>query len=172
MKTTTKKILIIALSIVILGFIIYKLSVLKTDSTIPIDSNGQITTEESILGCYVATLGQDIYSLDILFQDDQVIGGNLVFDNFDKDSSSGSFAGTYREGILFGDYSFQSEGMNSEMQVIFKRTENGFVRGYGEVDLESGTTFSNLDEINFDDGYEFVYTEAECATPYPRLNLE
>lgn len=171
MNTTTKT-LIITIAIIILGFIIYQISTSKTDRVLPINTDETIVIEEPILGCYVATLGPDIYSLNISSQDDDMVEGSLVFNNFQIDSSSGSFIGTYQNDILFGNYSFQSEGMNSDMQVIFKKTENGFLRGYGEVDLESGTTFSNLDEINFDDGYEFILTNAECPMLSPSINLE
>lgn len=122
-------------------------------------------SQDSIEGCYVATLAKDVYSLGILSKENDKVSGTLMFDNFEKDSSSGTFEGTYRDGILFGNYSFQSEGMNSIMEVIFKKTENGFQRGFGPVDAE-GTAFTDISQITYDNQYEFVKTNTPCPEPW------
>lgn len=116
---------------------------------------------EPVTGCYVATLGQDVYSLNIVEQKAPAVSGTLVFNNYEKDSSSGTFTGTYDNGILLGMYSFFSEGMDSVMQVIFQQTEEGFQRGFGPMD-ETGTQFADLNDITYDNQYEFVKTNVEC----------
>src|SRR5689334_4035499 len=84
-------------------------------------------SQASIKGCYVATIGKDVYTLNILSQNGEKVEGTLSFKNFEKDSSSGTFKGTYKDGILLGDYSFTSEGMDSVMQVIFKKFGDDFM---------------------------------------------
>ena len=119
-------------------------------------------TESGIKGCYVAHLAKDVYSLKISSQDGDMVEGTLVFKNFEKDSSSGTFKGTYANEILLGDYSFQSEGTYSVMQVVFKKSGNAFVRGYGET-TEGGTRFADVNKLTYDQSYVFEPV-AECAT--------
>lgn len=102
----------------------------------------------SIEGCYVARINNDVYTLNIQSQEKDTVSGTLEFKNFDKDSSKGTFVGTYQKEILSGKYSFSSEGMDSIMHVIFKKTGDTFVRGYGELN-EKGTDFKNPEEIAF-----------------------
>ena len=120
--------------------------------------------QDGVVGCYVARLGQDVYTLNILSQSGEIFDGKLVFKNFQKDSSSGPFKGTYKDGILLGDYSFNSEGTDSVMQVIFKKVGDSFVRGYGEV-TEDGTRFVDLNNIDYDSAYSYPYKASteNCA---------
>jgi hypothetical protein len=118
----------------------------------------------SIEGCYVALLGQDVYTLNILSQNGENIEGRLVFKNFQKDSSSGTYKGTYKDGILLGDYAFQSEGTDSVMQVIFKKVGDNFVRGYGEM-IAEGTRFADTSKIDYNSAFSYEYkkTNMGCA---------
>ncbi len=154
-----KKALIVILVLAIAAFIV-GITITKKKSM-----NGTpspVATSDSIEGCYVATLAKDVYTLTIASQQGSTFNGTLSFKNFEKDSSSGTYAGTYENGILLGDYSFASEGMNSVMQVIFKKTASGFIRGYGDVD-ETGTRFTDLNTITYDTTAEFVKTSENCA---------
>lgn len=122
-----------------------------------------VVVADSVKGCYVATLAKDVYTLNIADQMGENFTGTLRFKNFEKDSSSGTFVGTYKDGILLGDYSFQSEGTNSVMQVIFKKTAYGFVRGYGDVD-SNGTHFTDLSKITYDAKQTFK-PSSDCGAP-------
>ncbi len=147
------KIIVFALLIIVVGFFLF-----RKNSEKPV-----IVTEntEDIVGCYIAKLGQDVYSLNIRSANEDGVFGNLIFDNYQKDSSSGSFSGSYNDGILFGEYSFHSEGMFSVIEVIFKKTENGFQRGFGPTD-DYGVSFSDMSMIEYDNIYEFIKTDAAC----------
>ncbi len=161
MQNNMKTILIIVI-VVILGFIIY-LQFGKSESQVVVKNNTNVTTqEENIVGCYVATLAKDVYTININSQNDQAVEGTLTFDNFEKDSSSGTFGGTYKDGILLGEYSFQSEGMNSVMQVIFKKQGNDFVRGFGPVNA-TGDAFVDVNDVTYDTSVVFKATTGECA---------
>ena len=153
------KIIIVILVIIVLGTLFY----FNRTKSVPINEEIKIVAENGIKGCYVATLGKDVYTLTILSQQGESFEGTLKFKNFEKDSSSGTFNGTYKDGILLGDYSFQSEGMDSVMQVIFKKIGDDFIRGYGDVNA-NGNRFTNINDITYDQSAIFKVSEV-CATP-------
>lgn len=154
---TALKIIAITVGILIICGIVYQVSTRKNRA-----SQDQNVVLNDVRGCYVATLGKDVYTLTIGSQTGKSFGGTLSFKNYEKDSSSGDYVGTYNDGILLGDYSFNSEGMTSLMQVIFKKSGNDFVRGYGDVD-ETGTRFTNLSTIEYDTQAIFKFTPEGCS---------
>ncbi len=117
---------------------------------------------DTIVGCYTATTGKDLYTLHIKNQDASLVSGSLAFKNFEKDSSTGTFAGSYTDGVLFGNYTFASEGTTSVMQVIFKKQGSDFVRGYGDVNAD-GTKFTDLSKITYDSSTLSVFKSGPCA---------
>ena len=116
--------------------------------------------KENITGCYVARLGKDIYTLEITSQEERLVNGTLRFKNFEKDSSSGTLQGTYNNDIILGTYAFQSEGMDSEIEVAFKKTGDNFIRGYGDMST-STNKFMDIDAIKYDDSV--VLMKEECT---------
>ena len=150
------------ITIAILVVIIVSASVfyLKEKSA-PFIEPPPIAVEKSVVGCYEAQLGKDLYSLAILSQVGETFEGTLRFKNYQKDSSSGPYIGTYIDGILFGEYSFQSEGMDSLIQVIFKKSGDGFIRGYGDMNA-SGDRFANLNNITYDSSVVFKLSIQGC----------
>jgi len=125
---------------------------------------------DSVVGCYVAKLAKDVYLLKIDSEVNGNVVGALAFNNFEKDSSSGTFNGTYKDGILLGNYSFSSEGMDSEMQVIFKKEEGAFVRGYGNTKIEGDkVTFENLADITYDSSAKFTKNPT-CMETFTEAN--
>jgi hypothetical protein len=88
----------------------------------------------------------------------------LSFKNFEKDSSSGTFTGTYNSaGILIADYSFQSEGMSSVMQVAFKKDGDNFIRGHGTMNAD-GTRFANPAMLTYDSTATLsVFKQVACS---------
>ncbi|MBI5139743.1 hypothetical protein HZA26_04000 [Candidatus Nomurabacteria bacterium] len=154
-----------------IGFLVLVVIILSTF----LYSKGRVVKEElpavsnGILGCYMATLSKDVYTLKVLSQSGENFQGTLQFKNFEKDSSSGKFEGTYKEGILLGNYSFQSEGMDSVMQVIFKKSGDAFVRGYGDMD-ETGTHFADLNNITYDTSYVFKLSP-DCGASQAKIDI-
>lgn len=117
----------------------------------------------SIIGCYSAMLERDVYTLTITSEHRGTVLGSVSFDNFEKDSSSGTFVGTYNDGLLVGDYSFQSEGMSSVRQLAFQKVDNGFVPGFGEVQVvDDRETFVDTTALSYDNSYTFI-KQATCA---------
>jgi hypothetical protein len=125
----------------------------------------------SIKGCYVAHLSKDVYVLDIESQTDGSVTGMLAYNNYQKDSSSGSFTGTYDGSILLGNYSFDSEGMHSDRQVIFKKADNGFIQGFGAVTtIGNKEVFTDPQAVTYDPKSTFVASE-NCTENFVGSNI-
>lgn len=123
----------------------------------------------SIKGCYVASLGKDVYTLAINSQDGESVEGSLNSKYFAMDSVSGTFDGTFKNDMLIANYSFNFKGKNSVVQVLFKKDGNDFVRGYGQMDNATGTHFTDLNNIIYDNyGGRFKFSP-DCI-PVARTN--
>lgn len=154
MKENLKTVGLIAI-FVVLGLVMYY----STGTTIEPE-----VVSEPIVGCYVATIDKDVYTLDIMSQTEENVKGMLSFDNYQKDSSSGTFTGTYKDDILFGQYAFRSEGMDSIIDVVFKKEGSDFIRGFGPLDQETGSRFTNLKKITYDANLNYaVFKSGECT---------
>ena len=149
-----------------LGVYVYYINMEKPkDASLP-----EVVTTDSVLGCYVARLSKDVYVLKINSENSDSVSGVLAFNNYEKDSSSGTFTGTYKDGILLGDYFFNSEGMDSEMQVVFKKEGDTLVRGFGSTKLEGNKiTFENLADITYDTNSTFR-KDADCIETFTEVN--
>ncbi len=158
--TTIAKIILGAL-VLIVGFLLFT----RSDKTVvqnPPTNNQPVVTQSQIEGCYVQKLAKDVYTLNVQEENNGAITGTLKFDNFEKDSSSGTFMATYKDEVLLGDYAFASEGTNSIMEVAFKKSGDNFVRGFGEVDVKGDTvTFQDITKITFDPKDTFM--KVSCA---------
>lgn len=125
------------------------------------NTDNEIPTND-IEGCYVAGSANDVYTLNVQNLQGQNVLGTLSFKNFQKDSSSGSISGTYNGQVLLADYSFNSEGVASVMQVIFKKSGDSFIRGYGEMNSD-GTRFANLNNITYESTPLFTFQKGACT---------
>jgi hypothetical protein len=96
-------------------------------------------TIKHVAGCYVATLKQDKFILNITSQNGDAVSANVAFNNFEKDSSHGTLKGTFDGTILSGTYTFQSEGVTSIRDLFFKYANGGFNLGYGPYKDSDGT---------------------------------
>jgi hypothetical protein len=162
MKTSNIVIIIVILAII--GIFAFKWSGKNTEPKVT-DNNPPAGETSSIAGCYVSRTGKDVYTLQVKPEEGNSVSGSLSFQNFEKDSSSGTFNGTYDDGILLGDYAFRSEGMDSVMQVIFKKSGDDFIRGYGDVNAD-GTSFTDIHNITFDPSSTLnVFKKEPCMQP-------
>jgi hypothetical protein len=120
------------------------------------------TASSSIVGCYVAQIDKNVYTLRIQGQNSATVTGILHYDNFQFDDSSGTFSGTFENNILLGDYSFTAEGMDSIRQLIWKRSDNDFIQGFGDYNTIDGREiFSDPTKIYWDPVY--TYTNSSCT---------
>lgn len=159
-------IFLVIIVIIVIGVFVY---ISQQKPVIP-KENIPIVSQDSIKGCYVAKLSKDVYTLNIKSENNGVVSGVLAYNNYEKDSSSGSFNGTFKDNILLGTYSFDSEGMHSDNQLIFKKVGNSFVQGFGPTKIIDGKeTFENISAINFDSNSTFIKNES-CVENFTSAN--
>ena len=110
--------------------------------------------------CYQHTKDSSTIKLNVTINDN-MITGNLTYDYYQKDKSKGTIKGQLKSDTLFADYTFMSEGVESVREVVFIRTANGWVEGYGEIDDKDGkVVFKNRNKITFDNNV--VLKETAC----------
>ena len=96
--------------------------------------------------CYHAQVSTDNALLEITKNDGVGVSGKLILQNFQKDSSYGTFKGRFLNNQLTATYSFYSEGQLTEREVIFNK---------------SGKTLDS-------EGYRYVEAEDCKAIKYPQ----
>lgn len=111
------------------------------------------------LGCYIFDDGKNNISFE-LTENDSEIKGNLTYAFAEKDKNSGSFKGKLNEGILLGQYTFQSEGTESVREVAFKVVGDKLIEGYGDLN-EDGTTFKDVANLNFTSKMPLIKTNCD-----------
>ncbi len=119
-----------------------KSGVSKTEETVTrnTDNKPPGTIPPADGNCYWQILQRDTFVASFSSMGDQV-SGKLTFDNFEKDGSSGKVAGKTEDGIIKLWYSFQSEGMNSVMEVWFKKDGDNLLRGTGDMGMRGDTSY-------------------------------
>ena len=144
------------------GFILGKQAGEVDVNSVPVVNNTSTNTaipQGPLVGCYVAHLAKDVYALDIQSDTNGAVKGTLAFNNAEKDSSSGTFTGTYTDAdaTLLGDYTFNSEGVQSVRQVIFKKEGNTFVEGFGATTVVGNReSFTAPINVTFDTSAVFM----------------
>lgn len=110
----------------------------------------KIGIESNELNCYHYIKNKDTVILKMRSANG-LVTGTLIYNIYQKDKNSGTFEGKMDGDILFGDYTFNSEGMKSVRQVAFKKVGNNFIEGYGETEEQNGKlNFNNKDSLSFE----------------------
>jgi hypothetical protein len=108
--------------------------------------------------CYTYTLKKDSAFLRINITDN-VVSGNLEYNNFEKDSNKGTIKGKMLGDTLLADYTFSSEGATSVREVVMIKKGADFTEGYGEAEEKNGRMkFINRAKLNFKKGMTFKKT--------------
>ncbi len=87
-------------------------------------------------GCYQMTLNRDTATMQLLVAD-TVVTGNLIYDWNEKDGNKGSIKGVLRDSLIHADYTFESEGMTSVREVIFKISDTLMKQAVGDLDEQN-----------------------------------
>lgn len=126
----------------------------ETENKITKDNDGGSPDKQDPVGvatCYWQVLKRDTFVAS-LSQKGNRVNGKLSFDNFEKDGSSGMVVGENKQGIMKLWYSFESEGMKSVMEVWFKKQGDFLLRGTGNMNVKSDTSyFTDPDAVDFSD---------------------
>lgn len=98
---------------------------------------------------YLYQNDRDTVKLNIQKRGKQV-SGTLFYSYFEKDANKGTITGEMINDLLVADYKFESEGLISIRQVVFKETSGGMIEGYGPIEERNGRiVLKNLDSLNF-----------------------
>lgn len=122
------------------------------DSSQPIESS-------TVQNCYLGITGKDSVYVSI---DDNLgtFTGKMRYKNFEKDSSNGDLMGTKNGDTLKLNYTFASEGMNSDREIYFLLKDGKLIEGIGEHKVEGNKDmYANPAQIKYT-GQELE--KAEC----------
>lgn len=115
--------------------------------------------------CFLYAVNKDSISISYTIIEDKVTG-KMHYNFFEKDGSFGDFVGEFKGDTLIGTYDFESEGMQSNREVIFLKQNDQLINGSGKIiqrgnseTFEPNTKFSfnsfkmnkaNCEDLNFD----------------------
>ena len=110
-------------------------------------------------GCYIRVTGRDTLLLQIK-ETSGTIKGTMKFDNYEKDSSSGTVTGKMENGKLVLWYAFASEGMQSYAQHIMQPVKDGLILGNSDIKISSDSAFiKDLSTVAFPISNKLTRTE-------------
>ena len=117
------------------------------DSTV--QAPGSSSSAKAVEGCYRFVRKRDTVRLR-LRQQGRSLEGEMVFDNYQMDSSHGPVKGSLRGDTLLLWYNFQSEGMHSVMQLFFLQTPKGLLSGFGpRVNRGDTSVYEDFKKVYF-----------------------
>lgn len=103
----------------------------------------------SLTGCYEYSVGRDTIRLSLKVNGTKV-NGDLLYDMYEKDKSKGTLDGTIQDSLLITNYSFNSEGMDSETELFFQFKNDSLYMGEGPQTLKDGKgIYSDRSKIVF-----------------------
>jgi hypothetical protein len=114
-------------------------------------------------GCYEMIMKRDTAALRITLKD-STITGQLDYRWSEKDQNTGTIHGVIRDSLIIADYTFQSEGMTSLREMVFKITGNTLLQGFGELKEENGkVVFVNKNKLQFTNANPFIRVDCDTA---------
>ena len=128
------------------------------DSGIRISPKPEAPTVNDITGCYMKIIGRDTAIL-MLEQKGNMFTGKMLYDNYEKDGSRGNVKGIEDKEIIKLWYDFDSEGMHSVMEVYFKKENGKLLRGVGDMDAKTDTTYF-ISGVSYSD--KEAFTKVDC----------
>ncbi len=118
------------------------------------------SAETSLVNCYRYINNKDTIILKTIYINGFVTG-TLVYNFYEKDKNKGTIQGKMTGDILFADYSFSSEGIQSVRPIAFRKIGENFIEGYGETENTNGKTFfKDRDSLNF--AHSIVLKPYDC----------
>jgi hypothetical protein len=131
------------------------------NATIDSTTNSKEINEPSINGCYTSILKKDTSTLKINNDNGQIFG-DLIYNRFEKDNNKGTIKGKIHDSLIIADYTFQSEGMTSVREVVFKISGTNLIEGYGDINMDGDTArFKNISQLKYQDDQPFVLGECK-----------
>ena len=120
----------------------------------------QSLTDDTSVACYILENEKDTVSLKMIIDKNQV-SGDLLIHYFEKDRNAGTIKGEMKGDTLFATYTFMSEGMKSNRDVVFLKKDDEIMQGYAGINPATGEPdITDHSAIKFDD--KFVLKKSDC----------
>ena len=120
-----------------------------------IDDTYIATTPAALSGCYGWVVNNDSASMKISVEGN-TIEGTLAYNWSEKDRNAGTLQGEVKDSLIIANYTFNSEGMSSVRQVVFKIQGDSLSEGFGDIDTSGDTTkFKNIAGLQFQNDRSF-----------------
>lgn len=101
--------------------------------------------------CFASRLNGYIVALSFNVNSHQEVNGKLSYNLTGKDKNEGTIVGNMKGDTLVADYTFMSEGVSSQREVVFLKREGIFIEGYGDVvDSNGKVSFKDKSKLKFD----------------------
>jgi hypothetical protein len=111
-------------------------------------------------GCFEMIRKRDTATLSLQIQD-TIISGQLNYRWAEKDHNTGTIKGVVRDSLLIADYTFESEGLTSVREVVFKLRGDTILQGFGELgEQNKKVVFTRRDQLQYDSAAPFI--KANC----------
>lgn len=93
---------------------------------------------------------------------DTTINGVLEYNWNLRNDDTGTVVGVYRDSLLYVNYSFESEGITSVKEVIFKYRQGQLFQAFGELDQRNDTViFRDRGLLQFDLQHPFIKSQCK-----------
>lgn len=123
----------------------------------------KIVERDDAVKCYQYAKDKDTINLKITLDGDSITG-SLVYNLHEKDNNKGTVMGRRSGDFIIADYTFESEGVSSIRQVAFKKDDDGYVEGFGDVSVDNENkraTFKHLDSLTYTNGLKLKEVDCE-----------
>lgn len=132
----------------------------NTNDSIAVDNHPASELLLGSGGCFLMIQQKDTATLNIKVVDHDVVSGVLQYKRFEKDQNNGSINGLIRENLIIANYTFQSEGMSSVREIVFKIKGDSLFEGYGEIVVKNDTAkFADKSNLKF---METPFVKVNC----------
>ncbi|MEO6819036.1 MAG: hypothetical protein ABI204_04875 [Ginsengibacter sp.] len=119
------------------------------------------TSAPELDGCYFSNQNKDSSNLKINIKNGEVTG-TLNYNLYEKDKNSGTISGSYKDSLIIANYSFQSEGVTSMREVVFKVANGELLEGYGDIETAGSIVkFKDISQLKYQDKSPFIKKECK-----------
>ena len=109
--------------------------------------------------CYTYLENKDTIYMALRIKDDSIVEGDLSYSLFEKDQNKGNIRGRISNDSLFASYQYTSEGKESEREVFFLKSPDGFVEGFTETEESNGKASFRNKDFKLNDRYTLQRTD-------------
>jgi hypothetical protein len=125
----------------------------------------ELAKAQSVKGCYIANLENELYLLDITYHENTTVSANVAFLTFNGNDSKGVLIGNFQNNKLHGIYTSPSGDSQSEKELYFKKVGKNFLLGQGATEKVSKNfeRFARPLNLTWDSKVRYIPGE-ECST--------